>query len=123
MKTTHSLRSLSLFAILSVLGASAHAAPDYQPQHLAENGSQRATEHAHSRHTQPAQKLAENNGKLKRDRQRELTNRAPQQLAESDGKRSPRRATRATNRHREQTTTVAEGGSDRLLAWHAARTA
>lgn len=74
MKTTHSLRSLSLFAILSVLGATAQAAQNFQPQQLAEGGSQRTLEQAE-----------------KSRERREVK--------------------------------VAEGGSDRLLAWHAERAA
>lgn len=97
MKTTYSLRSLSLFAILSVLGATAHAAPDYQPQQLAEDGSQRTLEQA--------------------EKSRELRE---QKFAEGGSQRTLEQAEKSRERREMK---VAEGGSDRLLAWHAERAA
>jgi hypothetical protein len=41
MKNTKPIRRLSLFVLLSVLGATAQAAHAYQPAQLAENGSER----------------------------------------------------------------------------------
>lgn len=69
MKTTHSIRNLSLFAILTVLGATAHAAPSYQPQQLAENGSQRTLEQAEKNRELREVKIAEERSNAPRNKQ------------------------------------------------------
>jgi hypothetical protein len=119
MKTTHSIRNLSLFAILTVLGATAHAAPSYQPQQLAENGSQRALEQADKARADRALKVAE--GGSERSPKRATNSQTEhQELAENGSQRALEQADKA---RADRALKVAEGGSDRLQAWHAARSA
>jgi hypothetical protein len=103
MLRTNHLRTLSLFAILSLTAIQAQAEPvtaRYQPPQLAENGSERIQERANKLRAERAQKLAENGSE-----------------------RTLERAKRDSKLRNEQTPTIAEGGSDRLLIWHQQRSA
>jgi hypothetical protein len=119
MKTSQTIRHLSLFAILSVLGATAHAAASDQPQQLAENGSERTIERNDNFRTKQALKLAEGGSERTLERSDKAA-RARQELAENGSQRALDQAEKSREKRAQQ---VAEGGSDRLLAWHAARTA
>jgi hypothetical protein len=103
MQRTNQLRTLSLFAILSLTAIQAQAEPvtaSYLPQQLAEGGSERAMERANSLRDHQAQKLAENGSE-----------------------RRPERAKRGSKLRNEQAPVVAESGSDRLQLWHQQRSA
>ncbi|MDO8698388.1 MAG: hypothetical protein WA173_19075 [Pseudomonas sp.] len=127
MQRTNQLRTLSLFALLSLVGvAQAHAEPvttSSTPQQVAESGSERATERANTLRTEQAQKMAESGSERRPQRGRKLIEKPQQQLAEGGSERSPERATRGSKLRDEQAPTVAEGGSDRLLIWHQQRSA
>lgn len=112
MKTTQQIRSLSLFAILSVLGATAHAAENYQPQRLAESGSQLSQERNDKLRAAQALKLAEGGSERTPQRSKKATVER-QELAENGSQRALDQADRLREKRARQ---VAEGGSDRLLA-------
>ncbi|MDP3847725.1 MAG: hypothetical protein Q8R10_15005 [Pseudomonas sp.] len=126
MQRTNQLRTLSLFAILSLGGIQAQAEPvaaRYQLPQLAENGSERAQERADKLRAELAQKLAENGSERTQGRNHKLIEKQPQQLVENGSERTLERATRGSKLRDEQAPTVAEGGSDRLLLWHQQRSA
>ena len=118
MKTSQQIRHLSLFAILSVLGATAQAAANSQSPQLAENGSQQSQERNAKLRAAQALKLAEGGSERTLQRGKKATA-ARQELAENGSQRTLDQADRLREK---RTLQVAEGGSDRLLAWHAART-
>jgi len=126
MNRTNQLRTLSLFAILSLVGIQAQAeslATNQQPQQVAENGSERAQERANKLRAEQAQKLAENGSERTHERGRKLDEKQPAQLAENGSERTLERTKHNSKLRDEQAPTVAEGGSDRLLLWHQQRSA
>jgi tRNA A37 N6-isopentenylltransferase MiaA len=126
MQRTNHLRTLSLFAILSLTAIQAQAEPvtaRYQPAQLAENGSERIQERTNKLRAERAQKLAENGSERTRERSRELYEKQQSQLAENGSERTLEQAKRDSKLRDGQAPTIAEGGSDRLLIWHQQRSA
>jgi hypothetical protein len=125
MQRTNQLRTLSLFAILSLTAIQAQAEPvtaRYQPAQLAENGSERALERAGKLRAERAQKLVENGSERTLEQSKKAVAER-QELAENGSERTLEQAKRDSKLRDGQAPTIAEGGSDRLLIWHQQRSA
>jgi Skp family chaperone for outer membrane proteins len=125
MQRTNQLRTLSLFAILSLTAIQAQAEPvtaRYQPAQLAENGSERIQERTNKLRAERAQKLAENGSERTLEQSKKAAAER-QELAENGSERTLEQAKRNSKLRDGQVPTIAEGGSDRLLIWHQQRSA